>query len=184
VTPRRVPGETGLWIFILGDLFVFGIFFILYARNMATENETFLAGQSALSQPVGLANTLLLLTGSLSVAIGVEIARKGSTRPAAAWIGGGALSGMIFLLLKAAEYRALIGAGHSLVSDHFFLWYFFLTGYHAVHVILGIFLLLFAAGRLRLANPVPSGGLLEGIACYWHMVDMLWIVIFALIYLL
>lgn len=180
-TLKRLPGEVGLWVFIVTDLSLFCLYFALLAYDRSVDPEAFYAGQAQLDRSIGLVNTLLLLTGSWAVAMGTRVVRE--PQRAAAFLSRAAVTGILFLLLKTVEYSHLVGAGNSLTDSRYFTWYFFLTGYHALHVLVGIVLLYFVAARFRSREPV-SEALTEAAGCYWHLVDLLWIGIFTLAYLI
>lgn len=177
---KQLPGGVGLWIFIVSDLLLFGLFFSLFAHDLAISPQAFRNGQASLNNTIGLINTLLLLTGSWAVAMATRVTdMRGKS---ARYLLVAALSGILFLLLKSIEYAHVIAAGADLASDYFFTWYFVLTGYHALHVIVAIMLLLVVATRF-LKSSDASVELIESAGCYWHLVDLLWVGIFSIIYL-
>ncbi len=178
---KSLPGELGLWIFLLGDLMLFGLYFVLFVYDRGMDRQSFYLGQAALDGGIGLLNTVLLLTGSWAVVMGTRVERD--ARRAAHYLAAAALSGLIFLVLKTLEYTHLVDAGRYLTESRFFVWYFFLTGYHAVHVMAGSLFLVVLAVRLY-KNSVPGERLMEAGGCYWHLVDLLWIGIFTIAYLL
>lgn len=181
VGQRRLPGEMGLWIFILSDLMLFGLYFALFSYDLTVDPESFYHGQASLDRNIGLFNTLLLLTGSWAVAMGTRVEQDPSR--AANYLSAAALTGAIFLGMKAIEYSHLIGGGHYLTESRFFIWYFFLSGYHAIHVVAGSIFLQYVSGRMRRRQP-SSEALVESAGCYWHLVDLLWIGIFTIAYLI
>ncbi|HYF27534.1 MAG TPA: cytochrome c oxidase subunit 3 [Baekduia sp.] len=178
---RRVPGEPGLWVFLLLDLLVFTVFFgtILVLRDRAP--EAFAAGQDALHPALAALNTVLLVTGSVFVVRAVEAARAGAVAGVRRLLLLGAATGVAFIGVKAYEYADLVDAGHSMRDGDFFLCYFAFTGVHLVHVALGTGLLLAVAGRARRRPLRPE--IVEGAGAYWHLVDLLWLVLFPLLYL-
>lgn len=181
--PGHVPGEAGLWVFLLGDMVVFGLFFGMIVVLRGQQGEVFAAGQGELHQGYGALNTIVLLTSSLLVVHGIRLAR--ARHPRAGRCFAGALAcGLVFAGVKAIEYTGLVQDGHTPASDDFFMYYFVFTGIHLGHVVLGMGALLVG---IRLARPEHAGAhretALEGIACFWHLVDLLWIVLFALLYL-
>ena len=178
---RRLPGEMGLWIFILSDLALFGLYFALFAFDIRTDPDTFYASQIHLDRTLGLINTLLLLTGSWAVVMGTRV--EPTTAKARKYLIGAALTGIAFLVLKAVEYSHILGAGISLTDSRFFTWYFFLTAYHGIHVAAGVVFLFYVAGRMKQPRPLKEE-LTEAAGCYWHLVDLLWIGIFTIAYLL
>lgn len=178
---RQLPGEVGLWLFILSDLLLFALYFVLFSYDLATDPESFQEGQGTLNRSIGLINTLLLLTGSWAVAMGTRVERN-STR-SGYYLWAATLSGVLFLILKAVEYGHLFGMGYSLIDSRFFTWYFFLSGYHALHVVAGIIILQVVVSRYRHHKAVTDE-LVEAAGCYWHLVDLLWIGIFSIVYLI
>lgn len=181
--PGRIPGEPGLWVFILGDMVVFGLFFGIIVTFRGQYPEDFLAGQGNLHQTYGMFNALVLLTSSLLVVNGVRLARLRHPR---AWqlFAGAIACGAIFAGVKAIEYTTLVQDGHTAGANDFYMYYFVFTAIHLVHVVLGMGALAFA---IKLASPVNTGkhreAGIEGVASFWHLVDLLWIMLFALLYL-
>jgi nitric oxide reductase NorE protein len=179
----HVPGEPGLWVMLLGDMVVFTVFFgtILVLRGQ--HPGLFDSSQPSLHRGLGAVNTLVLLTSSLLVVNGVRLARNRDQR-APALFGGALLCAAAFVAIKAVEYTSLASGGHGPGVNDFYTYYFVFTGIHLGHVVLGSVGLLVAS---RLARPDSIGrnreSWLEGIACFWHLVDLLWIVLFALLYL-
>lgn len=179
----RVPGEPGVWIFILGDLIVFGVLFVLFMSQRGSDPELFNRSQLTLHRAFGGVNTLLLLTSSLLVVLAVGAVRAGEKAARALLYGALACAG-VFLVNKGIEWAALIGDGHGLSSNSFFTYFFVMTGLHAAHVIFGAALLIAMAvwsGPDRRGE--PPIGVIESFGCYWHLIDMLWLVIFPLLYL-
>ena len=178
---RTLPGELGLWVFIFADLGLFALYFALTAWDMRSDPATFQQGRDQLNLTLGMINTVVLLTGSWAVAMGTRVVSDG--RLAARYLQLAALTGVAFLGVKFFEYDHAVSLGHTVAEDRFFTWYFFLTGFHAFHVIAAIIFLLIVAGRFR-GEEQPGHVLAEAAGCYWHLVDLLWIGIFLLLYLL
>jgi nitric oxide reductase NorE protein len=178
-----VPGEEGVWILIFGDMTMFLCLFLAYMHYRADQVQLFQDSQVTLSLGCGVVNTLLLLTSSLFVALGVGRARSGSPLKASHFFGAAAFCGAAFMVVKAFEYHAKIKANILLTTNDFYMFYFVLTGIHAFHVGLGITALVLLGRLMRTGSP-PSMRLIEAGATYWHMVDLLWIVLFPLLYLL
>jgi nitric oxide reductase NorE protein len=179
----HIPGEPGLWIMLLGDMVVFAVFFGTILVLRGRHPELILSSQPALHQGLGVTNTLVLLTSSLLVANGVRLARARDARAPRLFLGALACA-VVFAGIKAIEYTDLGTNGHSPGTNDFFTYYFVFTGIHLGHVVLGSVGLIVAS---RLARSTHTGrnrdSWLEGIACFWHLVDLLWIVLFALLYL-
>jgi nitric oxide reductase NorE protein len=179
----RLPGETSMWVFVLGDMVIFAMYFIVYMVERSREPAVFLASQQHLNQNIGLADTLVLLASSWFVARGVLAARAGTREQALRLTVAGGLCGVLFILLKVYEWWSEIHHGHTLASNEFFTFYFVLTGVHLIHVVLGLIILTIVLRDLRRLTPIRVS-LVESGATFWHMVDLLWVVIFALIYVM
>ena len=181
---RHVPGEPGVWIFLFGDMVVFGVFFatFMYQRSMAP--ELFDESRHTLSIGIGLTNTLILLTSSLFVVTAVRAIRVSQRRVAQVLLAGALVCGLAFVGLKAIEYTAKVSQGHVPTQNNFYLYFFILTGLHLFHVLIGLVVLVLLLTQARHAELSPTRmALIEGGACFWHMVDLLWIVIFPLVFL-
>ena len=184
-TAGRVPGEIGVWMFILGDMVMFGLFFTVFVYYRAADVDLFATAQHSLSQSFGALNTLLLLTSSWFVVHAVEAARAGIAPRARSLLVCGFLCGLGFMVVKYFEYGEKIRAGLTITSNDFFMYYYMLTGIHLLHVTLGMGVLVYLWQRLRGTTDIASHiSALESGASFWHMVDILWIVLFALVYLM
>jgi len=179
--PAAFPGEPSLWFFLFADMTLFACLFgvVVYIRD--DQREIFAPSQAALSQTLGLVNTLLLLTGSLFVALGVNAMRTGAGRVDRMFAGGIAC-GAAFLGVKAIEWGRSIADGHTASTNDFFSAYYMLTGIHLAHVMIGLGVLIAMYRNVR--SPNLRRDLVEGGACYWHLVDLLWVVLFPLVYLM
>ncbi|OSC28661.1 cytochrome c oxidase subunit 3 [Mycobacterium paraintracellulare] len=181
---RRLPGESGTWVFLLGDMLVFGAFFATFMVERDKAPELFDVARKTLHLGVGLANTLVLLTSSLFVVVALGALRSGAHRLARSVVSGAIACGATFIALKAFEYSSLVVDGHGIGANHFYLYYFILTGVHLFHVCVGMGVLTFLltqTGRPELG--ATRMAVVEGGACFWHLVDLLWIVLFPLLYL-
>lgn len=184
-TPREVPGEIGIWMLIGGDLLVFTLFFVLIVTGNIAQPQVFADARSSLDIGLGVVNTLLLLTGSYCVAIGVEYARRGRDLPAQRLFALAILSGLGFIANKIVEWSHKIGAGITPETNDFYMLFFVFTGIHLIHVVLGT---IFLAVMLRACRRQPAGPsrdlMIEIGGLFWHLVDLLWIILFALLYLI
>ncbi|CAD5107160.1 cytochrome c oxidase subunit 3 family protein [Zestomonas carbonaria] len=184
-TVRRLPGDLAMWFFILAELTVFGILILAFAVAQYLDAEGFRAGRAALDRSTGLALTLSLLTAGFLAAVAVERVRQGRQRAAAVLLGGALAVALVYVLLKLGEYRHLAALGLDLEHSTFFTLYWILTGFHFLHVLLGMAILVWMAGRCwRGAYRDGSLGGLESGALYWHMVDLVWVMLFPLVYML
>lgn len=180
---KRIPGEPGIWVLILGELLIFSAFFVVIVTTRNEDPDLFLRSQATLNHGIGVTNTVLLLSSSLAVAMGWHRLRE--TRPGAAglfFIGLGL--GLGFVSLKVFEYTEKIRAGIGLLTNDVYLFYFVFTGIHLMHVLVGIGILAAMAVGARNGSASEHLTLVECGALFWHLVDLLWIVLFALFYLL
>jgi nitric oxide reductase NorE protein len=181
---KHVPGEEGVWVFICGDLLVFAIFFLTFLTYRAADPALYNASHDLLNRGIGLFNTFLLLTSSLFVAQAVTEARRGG-RAAPGLLLAAMACGAGFVAMKMFEYGQKLAAGITLNTNEFFIFYFMFTGIHLVHVILGLGVLVFMWSSARRADANGSCmRVLEGGGAFWHLVDLLWVILFALFYLL
>lgn len=180
---RHLPGDPSLWFFIIGDLVIFGLYFVAYVIYRGLNQELFLEGQQHLSQSVGVINTVVLLTSSLFVALGTEAARKQKSREAFNLFGIAIAIGAAFPILKMIEWVPKVLAGLTPGENLFFMFYYVMTGLHLFHVLLGLVIMGFVMAELRKSSK-PDMGFIETGGVYWHMVDLLWLVIFALFYVM
>lgn len=183
-TARRVPGENGTWVFLFGDMLVFGTFFATFMVERAKAPEVFDASRKTLHTGVGLTNTLVLLTSSLCVVIALGALRSGVRHNARSAVLAAMVCGGIFVLLKVFEYHSLATHGHGVGANHFYLYYFILTGVHLFHVCVGMAVLTFLLTQTRRHGLSETRmAVVEGGACFWHLVDLLWVLLFPLLYL-
>jgi nitric oxide reductase NorE protein len=183
--PRHLPGEAGVWVFIFGDLVVFSLFFILVMIEIGQEPEVYRESQGSLNQAFGLVNTLLMLSSSWCVALGLLAARKRRAAVASALYGCAVLCGLGFGVVKFFEWRSAFAAGHTVSTNNFFMYYFVFTGIHFMHVLIGMAVVAAMAiytSRTNLGDRQLR--MLESGSCFWHVVDVLWIILFALFYLI
>ena len=131
----------------------------------------------------GVLNTMVLLTSSRFVALAVQAARRGEYERSRRLISYGGLCGVAFVAIKAFEWAHEVSHGFTLVRNDFFMFYFMLTGVHLFHVFLGLVILVVVNRELRSPERCRSW-IVESGAVYWHMVDLLWVGIFALLYLM
>lgn len=183
---NQTPGEPGIWFFVGGDLIVFSVFFVLIVLQKKFDPQMFALSQATLDLRIGVWNTLLLLTGSWFVATGVERYRMASVPREGSWFFLLAiLCGLGFVVNKAVEWSGKVGAGITPETNDFYMLFFVFTGIHLLHVLVGLVVLfcVFKASRQtaidhRGTRVMESGGI------FWHLVDLLWVVLFALFYLL
>jgi nitric oxide reductase NorE protein len=177
----HVPGDSSMWFFVIGDLLIFGVYFVGYMYFRGQNHELFLSGQARLNLDIGAINTVVLLSSSLFVALGTAAARAGNTAEAIRRFWTALIFGAAFPLLKMFEWIPEISGGLTPGTNLFFMYYYVMTGMHLCHVLLGLVILSFVIRNLKTSRP-PKISLVETGATYWHMVDVLWLVLFALLY--
>lgn len=180
-----MPGDLAMWCFILAELLVFGVFFVVYAFTRANHIELFNASQAELNRTSGVINTILLVTSSYFVVRAVDAIRHGSNKGCARWLVVAMVCGGAFLVLKLAEFGAKVEAGITMSTNTFYMFYLFLGFFHFMHVVLGMVILCAIALKARRGgySATDHAGVETG-ASYWHMVDLVWIVLFPLLYVL
>lgn len=182
---RRIPGEAGIWVFVAGDLIVFAVFFVLIALGQRQSTELFVQSRAQLDLWIGVLNTLLLLSASWFVATGIERHRHGERNACARHLTLAMLCGAGFVANKAMEWSGKLQHGITPATNDFFMYFFVFTGIHLLHVLVGIAVLAVLRGVSRKPEAGPHDlRTLESGATFWHLVDLLWIVLFALLYLL
>lgn len=181
---KSLPGEQGVWIFILIDMAFFCVIFASFVHERAGAADIFFRAQHSLDVHLGFINTVLLLTSSWLVALATSAAPGKPRGKIRSVLGIAVLCGAAFAAIKIAEYTILIRAGISPLTNDFFMFYFFITFIHLVHVLAGMAVLALVVrkrgGEALGANERTS---LDSAASYWHMVDILWVMIFPMLYL-
>ena len=182
---KRLPGDLAMWFFILAELTVFAILFIGFAIAEQQNSEMFSLGKAELHQISGLINTLTLITSSYFVAMALNAMHLGQGKKAASLLVTAELVACVYIGVKCWEYLTLFELGIDIESNTFFTLYFMITFFHLMHVLLGMVILAFITVKAA-KNGYNSSNIsgFESGASYWHIVDMLWIILFPLIYII
>lgn len=176
------PGELGLWVFILGDMTLFGLFFAVFLWENRLDRAGFAESAAHLHRSIGAVNTLVLLLSSYLVVVALHAYRQGAMSRVRGVLLGVIGCAVVFAALKAVEYSAALSSGH-VVTSMFWTFYFVLTGIHLLHVLIGAVLVALWRRKTQGDTSTVSGRRFPEIAAvYWHMVDLLWVVIFTLLY--
>jgi nitric oxide reductase NorE protein len=170
-----------MWMFVLFEALIFTGYFGVYLFYRARSPEVYLPAQEELYLSFGIVNTVVLLTSSWSIARSVVAARAGRWREALICTYLTAGLGVLFASIKVAEWIVEVRHGNGFTTNEFFQHYFFLTGIHMVHVTIGLVVLGVIIHQLGSARR-RSMEIIETCATYWHTVDFLWVLIFALLY--
>lgn len=183
--PRHPPGDLAIWVFILAELLAFGVFFTVYAVVRMKQVALFDSLQPTLDRNAGALNTVLLLAASWCVARAVAAVERERSAVGARWLAGAIGCGGGFLVVKLYEYAAKFAAGINLATNDFYMFYLSLTFFHFMHVILGLVILVAVWAKTRAGGYTAADhrGLETG-ASYWHMVDLVWLVLFPLVYVM
>lgn len=185
-TAPRLAGDMAMWLVILLEMWTFGLMFIVFAFARVRERALFDASQATLDLQSGVLNTVLLLTGSWCMARAVHALRaQAPSAVAMRWLVGTLLCAFGFMTQKTLEFNAKFDAGIDLSTNTFYTFYLMLAGFHYLHVAVATALIAFVA--LRCARGAYAGGkvqLPESAAALWHMVDLMWIVLFPLVYVI
>lgn len=180
---RFIPGQPDMWAFVLFETLVFTSYFVVYLTSRTQNRQLYLQSQADLDLRFGVFNTVVLLLSSWAVARCVQAAREGAYRDALRDAFLTVCFGISFLVSKVFEWVREIRLGNTFTSNDFFQHYFFLTSIHCVHLLIGLVVL--SVIVYQLWSPARrSQQLVETCATYWHTVDFLWVLIFALLYVL
>ena len=191
--------KIGMWLFLLTEVLLFGGLFLLYAVYRWSHQEEFHHAAMELDTLVGTINTLILLTSSLTMAASIAAIHRGHKKASITLLIVTIGFAVWFLINKYFEWGAKIDHGlypnsqymleHSQGENLFFGLYYSMTGLHGLHVVVGAVLLVVVAAKLaRKRLPTPANkeefSLLENAGLYWHLVDLVWIFLFPLFYLI
>ena len=186
---QELQGDFGVWLVIYVELFTFAILFMGYALARSFDVELFNDSQLMLNKTAGFINTLLLITASWLVIKTVENIKDTygdfDTREAAKYLLWAMGMGLLFVISKLYELAHVFSEGITLSTNTFFTFYILLAMFHLMHVLLGMVILfnLYTNTKKGLYTKDRHIGLESG-ALYWHMVDLLWIVLFPLVYIM
>lgn len=174
----------GFWIYMMTDLLMFAVLFAVFAV-LRNNNVGSPPGSELLSLPLALVNTLILLTSSFTCGLGMIAARRGNKRQTLTWFGMTVLLGLSFLGIELYEFAELIHEGHTMQVNAFLSSFFALVGTHGLHItsalIWGIIMLIFIARRGLDRHIVRK---LAQFSLFWHFLDIVWIFVFTVVYLM
>jgi cytochrome c oxidase subunit 3 len=190
-----LTSKTGMWLFLYTEMLLFGGLFIVYSTYRYLNPVAFHLAAEELSVFVGALNTIILLTSSATIAMSITALRKKNKKLALALLSITVILGIVFLINKYFEWghhiREHIYPGSAILAQRghgdvlFYGLYYFMTGLHALHIIIGLIFILVIVNMIR-KNKIDSGNyvLLENSGLYWHLVDLIWIFLFPLFYLI
>lgn len=176
------PGGILMWIIIFLELITFGMALIAFAYYGSQEPELFHQSKLQLNPTIGAINTLFLLTSGLFMANAVQFYKQGNTKKTSLFFKLAMLGGFLFLLLKSFEYYTKITHGITLGTNTFFTFYWMLTGFHIIHVFIGLLILFFTNRSINKNYSELED--VEASATFWHMCDIIWLLLFPILYLI
>ena len=176
------PGGILLWILIFLELITFGIALIFLVINSKESPELFHQSRLALNTTFGALNTIFLLTSGFFMATTVHQFKQNNFLKASFYLKLTMLGGFLFLALKSVEYYLKIESGHTLGSNSFFTFYWLLTGFHVIHVIVGLVILLFMQTGIKKVNAALED--VEASAAFRLMCVLIWLLLFPVLYLI
>jgi nitric oxide reductase NorE protein len=171
-----LPGHPMMWVLIFSELVAFGALLGGFSVARVVNRAVFDSGQAQLGPMLAGINTFVLVLSGWFAARGSAAANAGVAKTARAWLVGATALGGLFIALKIVEYAQDFARGLGVDTSTFFTLYFLLTGFHLLHVGLGMAILIVVAWQAR-ATDVETG------AAFWHMVDLIWLLMFPIIYL-
>ncbi|KAA3633128.1 MAG: nitric oxide reductase [Bacteroidetes bacterium] len=179
------PAGILLWIIIFVELLTFtiGIGVFLYQRSQ--DPASFSESAAMLNETFGVINTLVLITGGFMMATSLHQLKSGNNRKSLIWIRGASLMGVLFLVIKGYEYYEKMVKGLTIDYDSFYSFYWLLTGFHFIHVLVGVVILVILARGIRKGDYSKSEYLdVESGGAFWHMCDLIWLFLFPVMYLM
>ncbi|MDP3353979.1 MAG: cytochrome c oxidase subunit 3 [Flavobacteriaceae bacterium] len=178
------PGGILLWMIIFLELFTFGIALIVMAIYSKDEPQIFHNSRLLLNTTFGAINTLFLLTSGFFMAKSVEKFKENNVPKASFFLRLTILGGFLFLILKVVEYFDKIEAGYTIGYNTFFSFYWMLTLFHVIHVVVGLIILMFLYSGINKKKAKTELVDVEASAVFWHMCDLIWLLLFPVIYLI
>ena len=191
---QRETVTLGMWTFLATEVLFFGALIAAYFNYRIWFGAEFIAAARMTKVVLGTINTAVLLTSSACMAMAVTSFEAGSRRRPVLWLAATAMLGLAFVAIKGFEYSLEYGehlvpalnfdvARHGGVAEIFFMFYFCATGLHALHLLIGIALVIWLALWIGTGRIDRGGSTTRLIGLYWHFVDVVWIFLFPLIYL-
>lgn len=172
---EELPGELMIWVLIISELLVFGAGLLAFLGVRATDPTGFATDQDSLNRAAGALNTIVLVTSGYFAARAAQAASH-SVQSTRGWLAATSVLGVVFLSTKLVEYSEKAHQGIGIESSEFFTFYYLLTGFHAMHVLAGLAIFALLARR-------PGQGPVQAGVAFWHMVDLVWVLLFPIMYL-
>ncbi len=182
---KKVPGNLAIWAAILAEMSEFAVMFLVYFLAKVHNPELFYQGPTRLNTLAGTANTLIMLTSSFFVVRAVMAVRNNQLKQSTRWLWGAVICGILYLTIKYFEYQWNTAQGLDTETNIFYGVYYYVTFNHFLHVSWGSAGLVWVIYRINTGIYTSTGheGLIN-MALYWHMIDLAWITIFPLLYVI
>jgi len=178
------PGGILMWLLIFLELFTFGAVLIALIISSKENPEVYHQSRLHLNTTFGAINTIFLLVSGFFMATTVHQFKANNIAKTLFFLKLTMLGGILFLCLKGIEYSLKIEGGFNIGYDSFFTFYWLLTGFHVIHVIVGLVILLFMYFGIKKSNQETTSEDLEASAAFWHMCDLIWLLLFPTLYLI
>jgi len=190
-----IGSKMGMWLFLFTEILFFGGLFLLYAVYRSSFSQEFYTTSAQLDMTIGAINTIVLITSSLTMAFSITAIKNGAARLSALYQLLTIIFALVFLIIKYYEWSAKIGHGIYPGSDAllsqgqgtiiFYSLYFVMTGIHGIHVLAGIVIIAVMI-NMTTKNKISEKDFvrLENTGLYWHFVDVVWVYLFPLLYLI
>lgn len=166
-----------MWVLIVSELLVFGAGLVAFLGVRLADPAGFAEAQALLHRTGAALNTAVLVTSGFFAARALQLRKRGERAAARRRLGAAMVLGVVFLVIKGVEFADKAGQGIGVETHPFFMFYYLLTGFHAAHVLAGIVIL----GLVAIWDDARN---IEAGAAFWHMVDLVWVLLFPVIYLL
>ena len=178
------PGGILIWIIIFLELITFSLGLLAMVYYGKAESTLFHASSQTLNLNIAIVNTVVLLSSSYFMATAVQFTKEENTKKAADYTGLTIIFGLLFVCLKTFDYYLKIQAGEFLTTNTFYAFYWMLTAFHLIHVLIGLSILIyFYIAMKRGKEALQLTDMMAG-AAFWHMCDLIWLLLFPVIYLI
>jgi nitric oxide reductase NorE protein len=178
------PGGILMWIIIFIELLTFGMAIVAFVYHGSQAPQLFHESRLMLNTTYGTINTVFLLSSGFFMATAVHQFKEHNLPKSSFYFKLTILGGLLFLILKSIEYYEKIDSGITLESNMFFSFYWVLTAFHIIHVIMGLVILTITHHGMVKINSNSAEEDIEACAAFWHLCDLIWLLLFPVLYLL
>jgi len=178
------PGGVLIWMIIFIELTTFSLGLLAMVYYGKAESTLFHVSCLTLNTNIAIINTLVLLTSSYFVATAMQYLKKENVKKSADYIGLTIILGLLFVCMKSVDYYLKIQAGEFLTTNTFYTFYWILTAFHLIHVLIGLSILIYFYITIRKNNTKMEFTDLMASAAFWHMCDLIWLLLFPVLYLI